>query len=76
MSVCDEIHVLDFGSIIASGTPAQVRADSRVQEAYLGADPEAPAASHVPPAQPHAATDDTTVLDPVADETTQIPAVR
>jgi len=77
MGVCDEIHVLDFGSIIASGTPAQVRADRRVQEAYLGADPAAPAASHVPPSQPqHLATDDTTVLDPVADETTQIPVVR
>ena len=37
MSVCDEIHVLDFGQIIATGTPAQIRADKRVQEAYLGA---------------------------------------
>ena len=36
MSVCDEIHVLDFGRIIANGTPAEVRANSRVQEAYLG----------------------------------------
>ncbi len=37
MAVCDEIHVLDFGAIIASGSPAQIRADKRVQEAYLGA---------------------------------------
>jgi branched-chain amino acid transport system ATP-binding protein len=36
MGVCDEIHVLDFGKIIASGSPTQVRADKRVQEAYLG----------------------------------------
>ncbi len=36
MSVCDEIHVLDFGQIIASGTPAEIRVNRKVQEAYLG----------------------------------------
>jgi branched-chain amino acid transport system ATP-binding protein len=36
MSVCDTIHVLDFGSIIAQGTPAQIRTDPVVQRAYLG----------------------------------------
>ena len=36
MAVCDEIHVLDFGQIIATGTPTDIRANKRVQEAYLG----------------------------------------
>jgi branched-chain amino acid transport system ATP-binding protein len=36
MQVCDRIHVLDFGSIIAVGTPAEIRRDKRVQKAYLG----------------------------------------
>ncbi|MFL6024210.1 MAG: ABC transporter ATP-binding protein [Marmoricola sp.] len=36
MSVCDEIHVLDFGRIIASGTPDEIRNDVDVQRAYLG----------------------------------------
>jgi branched-chain amino acid transport system ATP-binding protein len=76
MGVCDEIHVLDFGKIIATGTPAQIRADGRVQEAYLGASDDTGTADAVPPK--HALPDDadhTTFLDPV-DETTQIPAVR
>jgi branched-chain amino acid transport system ATP-binding protein len=36
MSVCDDIHVLDFGRVIASGAPAEIRANPDVQKAYLG----------------------------------------
>jgi len=36
MQVCDRIHVLEFGQIIATGTAKQVRNDKRVQKAYLG----------------------------------------
>jgi branched-chain amino acid transport system ATP-binding protein len=41
LGLCSTVHVLDFGSIIASGTPDVIRADPRVQDAYLGADDEA-----------------------------------
>ena len=36
LNLCEQIHVLDFGRLIASGPPAAVKADRRVTEAYLG----------------------------------------
>jgi branched-chain amino acid transport system ATP-binding protein len=40
MSVCQRIHVLDFGRIIASGVPSEIQASEVVQAAYLGEDDE------------------------------------
>jgi branched-chain amino acid transport system ATP-binding protein len=36
MGTCELIHVLDYGEIIASGTPEEVRNDPAVVNAYLG----------------------------------------
>ena len=42
MSLCSCITVLDFGRVLTTGSPAEVRACREVVEAYLGAgDPHA-----------------------------------
>jgi branched-chain amino acid transport system ATP-binding protein len=41
MNVCHTVAVLDYGRVICTGAPADVRADPEVQAAYLGTEPVA-----------------------------------
>jgi neutral amino acid transport system ATP-binding protein len=46
MGLCDRVTVLDYGTVVASGTPEIIRSDPRVLDAYLGTteeDHDAPA---------------------------------
>lgn len=38
MRFSDRIYVIDFGSMISSGTPSEVQGDQKVVDAYLGVD--------------------------------------
>ena len=45
LSLCDRVYCLENGSVIAEGTPDQVRNDPHVVASYLGTDPSAVARS-------------------------------
>jgi ABC-type branched-subunit amino acid transport system ATPase component/ABC-type branched-subunit amino acid transport system permease subunit len=47
LGLCDYIVVLDFGELIAQGTPAEIRGNRRVIEAYLGSSQNTPAEEEV-----------------------------
>ena len=38
MDLCDRLYVLDYGSLIASGTPEEIQNNDKVIEAYFGRD--------------------------------------
>ena len=57
MATCDRIVVLNFGEVVAAGTPAEVRASPEVTAAYLG-EPVADPVLAEPPAGGSAAADD------------------
>ena len=72
MSVCDMIHVLEFGKVIATGSAAEIRSDRKVQAAYLGFSDDI----DVPGDVADQATEILGRLAQHGDETSPMPAIR
>jgi branched-chain amino acid transport system ATP-binding protein len=49
LSVCDYVYVLDFGQVIAHGTPQEIRVDPVVIQAHLGRPSRAPSVEAAEP---------------------------
>jgi ABC-type branched-subunit amino acid transport system ATPase component/branched-subunit amino acid ABC-type transport system permease component len=64
LGLCDRICVLNFGKVLANGTPEQIRANPEVIAAYLGggddAEPSKPAVTAVKPTSPTVETNGST----------------
>jgi branched-chain amino acid transport system ATP-binding protein len=52
LSLSKLVYVLDFGAILASGTPAEIRANEEVRRAYLGEEE-----AELPPSRHHVVTE-------------------
>ena len=61
MGLCDRIYAMETGTVIAEGTPEEIRRNPRVIASYLGSEETAIARSSSTTSQPATDDDDPTV---------------